>query len=134
MATNSFGLGRPFYKSSHQLPNFGHHGNQNGHNLEGCHPCPDIPKVPPSPILLRASGMLILRTSKQITKAQTNHCCYLPLTFFTRPDWLFPCTVEPQYNEGWRDQQNLFTLTRFRYIKVLFHKFYYYWGKENCSL
>ena len=133
MATNSFGLGRPFYKSSHQLPNFGHHGNQNGHNLEGCHPCPDIPKVPP-PILLRASGMLILWTSKQITKAQTNHCCCLPFTFHTRPDWLFPCTVEPQYNEGWRDQQNLFTLTRFPYIKVLFHKFYYYWGKENCML
>ena len=90
-------------------------------------------KYPP-PILLRASGMLILWTSKQITKAQTNHCCCLPFTFHTRPDWLFPCTVEPQYNEGWRDQQNLFTLTRFPYIKVLFHKFYYYWGKENCML
>ena len=84
MATNSFGLGRPFYKSSCQLQNFRHHGNQNGRNLEGCHPYPDIPKV--APTLLRVSGILILRTSKQITKAQTNHCCYLPFTFLTRPD------------------------------------------------
>ena len=84
LATNSFGLGRPFYKSSRQLQNFRHHGNQNGRNLEGCHPCPDIPKVPPT--LLRVSGMLILRTRKQITKAQTNHFCYLPFTFLTRPD------------------------------------------------
>ena len=25
-------------------------------------------------------------------------------------------------------------LWRFRYIKVFFHTFYYYWGKENSSL
>ena len=42
-------------------------------------------------------------------------------------------TVEPRYNEGPRDWQNVFAITRFRYIKVLFHIFYYYWGKENCS-
>ena len=35
LATNSFGLGRLFYKSSRQLQNFRCHGNQNGHNLEG---------------------------------------------------------------------------------------------------
>ena len=35
LATNSFGLGRLFYKSSCQLQNFRHHGNQNGPNLEG---------------------------------------------------------------------------------------------------
>ena len=41
-------------------------------------------------------------------------------------------TVEPQYiNEGPRDWQNMFALTRFRYIEVLFHIFYYYLGKEN---
>ena len=34
--TNSFGLGRLFYKSSCQLQNLGHHGNQNVRNLEGC--------------------------------------------------------------------------------------------------
>ena len=35
LATNSFGLGRLFYKSSRQLQNFRSHGDQNGHNLEG---------------------------------------------------------------------------------------------------
>ena len=35
LATNSFGLGRLFYKSSCQLQNFRHHGDQNGPNLEG---------------------------------------------------------------------------------------------------
>ena len=30
-----------------------------------------------------------------------------------------------------RDWQNVFAITRFRYIKVLFHMFYYYWGEEN---
>ena len=24
-------------------------------------------------------------------------------------------------------------VTRFQYIKVLFHRFRYYWGKENCK-
>ena len=35
LATNSLGLGRPFYKSSRQLQNFRHYGDQNGRNLEG---------------------------------------------------------------------------------------------------
>ena len=42
--------------------------------------------------------------------------------------------VEPQYNEGPRDWQTLFAITRFRYIEVLFHVFCYYWGKDNRSL
>ena len=41
--------------------------------------------------------------------------------------------VEPRYNEGPRDWQNLFAITRFRYIEVLFHIFYYDWRKENRS-
>ena len=36
LATNSFDLGRLFYKSSRQLQNFRWHDNQNGHNLESC--------------------------------------------------------------------------------------------------
>ena len=36
LAINSFGLGRLFYKSSHQLQNFRRHGDQNGYNVEGC--------------------------------------------------------------------------------------------------
>ena len=36
LATSSFGLGRLFYKSSHQLQNFRCHGDQNGRNLDGC--------------------------------------------------------------------------------------------------
>ena len=43
-------------------------------------------------------------------------------------------TVEPRYNEGPRDWQNLFAITRFRYIEVLFPIFCYYWGKDNRSL
>ena len=37
------------------------------------------------------------------------------------------------YNEGPRagTDKNLFAITRFSYNKVLFHIFYYYWGKEN---
>jgi len=35
-----------------------------------------------------------------------------------------------QYNEVPRDWQNVFAITRFCYIEVLFHIFYYYWGKE----
>ena len=42
--------------------------------------------------------------------------------------------MEPQYNEGPRDGQNLFAITRFRYIEVDFHIFCYYWGNENLSL
>ena len=41
--------------------------------------------------------------------------------------------VEPRYNEGTRGLQNLFVITRFRYMEVHFHIFYY-WGKENRSL
>ena len=37
LATNSFGLGRLFDKSSRQLQNFRRHGDQNGRNLEGWH-------------------------------------------------------------------------------------------------
>ena len=37
-------------------------------------------------------------------------------------------TVEPRYNEGPRDRQPFFAITRFRYIEVLFHIFNY-----NCT-
>ena len=42
--------------------------------------------------------------------------------------------VKPEYNEGPRDLQNVFIITRFHYIEVLFHIFYYHWGEEKCSL
>ena len=38
-------------------------------------------------------------------------------------------TVEPRYSEGPRD-----CIARCCYIQVLFHIFYYYWGKENRQL
>ena len=44
------------------------------------------------------------------------------------------CTVEPRYNEGLRDWQNVFALMSFRFIEFLFHLFYFYWGIENRSL
>ena len=43
----------------------------------------------------------------------------------------FLVTVEPRYNEVPRDWQNVFAITRFRYIELLFHIFYYNLGKEN---
>ena len=43
-------------------------------------------------------------------------------------------TVQPQYNEVPRYWQNLFAITRFRYIEVLFHLFCCYWDKQNPSL
>ena len=42
--------------------------------------------------------------------------------------------MEPRYNEVPRDWQNVFVITRFRYIEVRFHIFYYYSGKQNRSL
>ena len=39
--------------------------------------------------------------------------------------------MEPQYNEGPRDWQNLFALPRFCYVEVVFHIFYYWWGKKS---
>ena len=38
------------------------------------------------------------------------------------------------FNNKGKDWQNLFAITRFRYIEVRFHTFCYYCGKENCSL
>ena len=43
-------------------------------------------------------------------------------------------TVKPRCNEGPRDWQNLFALSRIHHIEVLFHTFYNYRGKENRSL
>ena len=34
--------------------------------------------------------------------------------------------VEPRYNEGPRDWQNMFVITRFHFMEVLFHIFYYF--------
>ena len=37
-------------------------------------------------------------------------------------------TLEPLYNEGPRDWSNMFAVTRFRFIELLFQIFYYYRG------
>ena len=37
----------------------------------------------------------------------------------------FRCAVEPQYNELLRDWENVFVITRVRYIGVRFHIFRY---------
>ena len=36
-----------------------------------------------------------------------------------------------RYNEVPGDRPNAFSITRFRYIEILFHIFYYFWDKEN---
>ena len=43
-------------------------------------------------------------------------------------------TMEPRYNEGPRDWQNVFAIKSFWYIEVHFHMFYYYWGKEYLTI
>ena len=66
--------------------------------------------------------MVIVRMkSKQI-----NQLCFLILWWWT--------TAEPRYKEVPRDLQNMFATTKFRYIEVLFHIFYYYWGRQDRSL
>ena len=40
-------------------------------------------------------------------------------------------TVEPRYNEGPRNWQNMLGITRYRYIEVLFHIFYHYTGLKK---
>ena len=50
---------------------------------------------------------------------------------FSKPS---PSSLLKLPNEGLRDLQNLFAITRIRYIEALFHIFYHYWGKENRSL
>ena len=42
--------------------------------------------------------------------------------------------IQWNLNEVPRDRQNMLPIRWFRYIEIRFHKFYYYWGKENCSL
>ena len=54
-------------------------------------------------------------------------CLVMSLIFKTN-------TVETRYNDLARDWQHLFAMKRFRYIEVLFHIFYYYWGEGNRSL
>ena len=36
--------------------------------------------------------------------------------------------------QGTGNENKIDAVTRFRYIEVLFHIFYYYWGEENRSL
>ena len=43
-------------------------------------------------------------------------------------------TVEPWYNEGQRDQQNVFAITKFCCIVVLFHMFNCCWDDDLLSL
>ena len=43
-------------------------------------------------------------------------------------------TVNSLYNEGPRDWQNLYAITGFCYIEVLFRIFYYCWGKKKKNV
>ena len=68
-------------------------------------------------------------------KSFINQDCSVKLAgYWTCYFFSFLWIVEPRYNEGSRDWQNLFAIKRFRYMEILFHMFYCYWGKENRSL
>ena len=43
-------------------------------------------------------------------------------------------TIQWNFGKGHKDWQNLFSITRLRYIEALFHIFYHNLGKENGSL
>ena len=42
-------------------------------------------------------------------------------------------TVEPRYNEGLKDKQNVLAFKRFRYFKVLCHKLYFTTNNQLCK-
>ena len=50
-------------------------------------------------------------------------------TFFDNLSPRNTFTVETRFKKGPWDWRNLFAIMRLRYIKVLFHIFYYYWVK-----
>ena len=61
------------------------------------------------------------------------HIC----TSNTDDDLIFCCllnTVEPEYYQVAKGLAKFIAITRFHYIKVLFHMFYYYSGEENRLL
>ena len=68
-------------------------------------------------------------------KSFINQDCSVKLAgYWTCYFFSFLWIVEPRYNEGSSDWQNLFAIKRFRYMEILFRMFYCYWGKENRSL
>ena len=58
-------------------------------------------------------------------KSFINQDCSVKLAgYWTCYFFSFLWIVEPRYNEGSRDWQNLFAIKRFRYMELLFHMFY----------
>ena len=87
LATNSFSLGRPLYKSSHQLQNFRCHCNQNGRNLDCCSLnffCLHATKQP----AMQATFLLeLFKNSKSL-----NHCIVLlSLYKFIKLNLIYHC-------------------------------------------
>ena len=82
------------------------------------------------------NGLFIRKVWKNVPLSEQDILIWYKtwLNFLKPLHWFSVNTVEPRCNEVPRDWQNVFAITRFRYIEVLFHIFYYYWGKENRSL
>ena len=57
---------------------------------------------------------------------------------YPRPSWFCDClhmrSRTSMYNEGPRDWQDLFGITRFCHIESLFHIFHYQWGNMKFSV
>ena len=54
---------------------------------------------------------------------------YYPMIQFLRIKY-----IQWNLNEEPRNWQNMLPIRWFRFIEILFNKFYYYCGKENCFL
>ena len=87
-------------------------------------PCPKI-DTHSSISCIDEYQLSVLEWGLEIGAWTPNLSLFLKITSFSRGKWNLHIT------EGPIDWQNLFAITRFRYIEVLFHIFKYYWGKEN---
>ena len=70
---------------------------------------------------IKILAIILLKDKARLNIVQKVSRCECPVTIF-------------ELNEGPRDCQNLYAITRFCFIEVLFHIFYYYWGKKFRSL
>ena len=88
--------------------------------------------------------VLSMEVQTRIAKENNTLVCLISIWYMVKPRGAFVYsnlntrlnTVEPRYIK-WSAKgltKNWFAVMKFRYIEVLFHLFYYFWGKENLSL
>ena len=85
--------------------------------------------------------VLSMEVQTRIAKENNTLVCLISIWYMVKPRGAFVYSIHGLIqwnldilNEVPRDWQNWFAVMKFRYIEVLFHLFYYFWGKENLSL